>query len=116
MALRSALHQLGYRFRVDYQLPQMRRRADIAFPRLRVAVFVDGCFWHACPAHRTSPTANAGWWLEKIAANVARDRDTDIRLRAIHWRPVRIWEHEDVDEAIAAVQRAIVDAERSSAS
>lgn len=111
-ALRSALHMLGFRFRVDYRLPEMRRRADIAFPRLRIAVFVDGCFWHACPSHRTYPKANAEWWHEKIAANVSRDRDTDIKLRAIGWRSVRIWEHDDVSDATAAVLEAIADVER----
>src|SRR5262245_8505877 len=107
IALRSALHKSGLRFRVDYKLPGMRRRADIAFPSARVAVFVDGCFWHGCPRHGTSPKANAEWWAEKIATNVARDRDTDARLQEAGWTSVRVWEHEPADVAVTLVQRAL---------
>lgn len=78
----------------------MRRRADLVFPRRKVAVYVDGCFWHSCPVHATKPRNNAQWWADKLAANVARDRDTDEKLLAEGWRVVRIWEHED--PAIAA--------------
>lgn len=70
------------------------------FPRRKVAVYVDGCFWHSCPIHATAPRNNAQWWADKLAANVARDRDTDEKLLAEGWRVVRIWEHED--PAIAA--------------
>ena len=80
--LRSALRRLGLRYRVDWQLPGTRRRADVAFPRLKVAIMVDGCFWHACPVHATWPKKNALWWREKILANQKRDRDTDSRLKA----------------------------------
>lgn len=100
VAIRSALHRAGFRYRVNYQpLPGLRRRADIAFPRKRVAVFVDGCFWHGCPDHATWPKENASWWREKIEANVRRDRDTDARLSSAGWTVIRIWEHEDTDEA-----------------
>src|SRR5438445_11107238 len=76
LALRSAAHRLGLRFRVDWQLPALRRRADLAFINARVAVFVDGCFWHGCPVHGTWPKTNAKWWRAKIEANRQRDADT----------------------------------------
>ena len=85
----------------------MRRRADIAFTRARVAVFVDGCFWHGCPKHMTWPKANAAWWKEKIETNERRDRDTDRRLRSDGWRVLRFWEHESTARAAAAVYRAV---------
>jgi DNA mismatch endonuclease (patch repair protein) len=78
------------------------------FPRLKVAVFVDGCFWHGCPVHGTWPKANSDWWRAKIEANRLRDSDTDRRLSEMGWRVVRIWEHEDPEQAalrIAAVVR-----------
>ena len=85
----------------------MRRRADVVFPRQRVAVFVDGCFWHGCPEHRTDPRANADWWRAKIEANIARDRDTDARLRTAGWLPIRVWEHEQADVAANAIASAV---------
>src|SRR5579885_3111965 len=100
-ALRSLLHRRGFRFRVHYALPSPRRRADIAFPRERVAVMVDGCFWHGCPEHGTWPKQNAEWWREKIAGNVTRDRDTDVKLGEVGWLSVRVWEHEDAAHAAA---------------
>ncbi|MEV6068496.1 very short patch repair endonuclease [Nocardia sp. NPDC052001] len=100
MALRRELHRRGARFFVDRApLPKMRRRADIVFPRRKVAVFVDGCFWHSCPQHATSPKNNAEFWAEKLAGNVARDRDTDARLTAQGWTVVRVWEHESAQAA-----------------
>lgn len=100
VALRSALHRLGLRFRVAYPLPGLRRSADVAFPRRRVAVFVDGCFWHGCPVHGTWPKQNAEWWRAKIEANQRRDADTDRRLAEAGWLVIRVWQHEDA-EAIA---------------
>jgi DNA mismatch endonuclease (patch repair protein) len=85
----------------------MRRRADLVFPRHRVAVYVDGCFWHRCPDHATFPKNNAEWWAEKLAGNVARDRDTDARLTAAGWTVIRIWEHEDPVRAADRVQAAL---------
>src|ERR1700733_5022857 len=80
-ALRSLLHERGMRFRVDYPpIPGLRRRADIVFTRARVAIFVDGCFWHGCPRHATWPTSNHEFWTEKIETNRQRDRDTNRRL------------------------------------
>ncbi len=104
MELRRALHRRGVRFRVDYPLPGMpRRRADIVLTKARVAVFVDGCFWHGCPEHATYPHVNAQWWREKLARNVARDRETDDALFALGWTVLRFWEHEDMHEAAEAV-------------
>lgn len=96
LALRRELHRRGLRYFVDRApIRGQRRRADVVFPRLRVAVYVDGCFWHSCPEHATYPKNNAEWWAEKLAANVARDRATDAALIAAGWQVIRIWEHED---------------------
>lgn len=108
MKLRKELHRLGYRFRVNYPVPDRRRRTiDIAFTRRKVAVFVDGCFWHACPVHATWPRSNSGWWTEKLQSNAERDVDTASCLEAAGWRVVRIWEHSEVDEALALVVAAL---------
>ena len=106
-ALRSALHRRGLRFRVDYKLPGLRRRADIAFPRQRIAVMVDGCFWHGCPVHGTEPKANSEWWRAKIAANQARDVDTNTRLAAEDWHCERVWEHESPDSAAEVIAELV---------
>ena len=99
MAVRRRLHALGYRYRVDYRpLPDLRARGDLVFTRARVVVFVDGCFWHRCPQHATSPRHNGAWWRAKFDINVARDRATERRLAKAGWRVVRIWEHETPDE------------------
>ncbi len=96
LAIRRVLHRRGLRYRVDYQpVPDLRRRADIVFTKQRLAVFVDGCFWHCCPSHGSAPKANAEWWSEKLSNNVRRDRETDDRLLAAGWRVLRFWEHED---------------------
>src|SRR5690349_183395 len=83
LALRQALWHLGYRYRKHYRVPGTKREIDIALPGRRVAVFVDGCFWHACPEHGTLPHRNREWWKKKLDLNVARDRDTDARLQEI---------------------------------
>jgi DNA mismatch endonuclease, patch repair protein len=106
LLLRRALHGLGVRFRVDHPLPGMpRRRADLLLIRARIAVFVDGCFWHSCPVHATRPATNAAWWRAKLDRNVERDRDTDQRLEHLGWCVMRFWEHEDMDTAAALVSR-----------
>lgn len=107
IAIGRALRALGLRFRTDWPFPDTRRRVDFAFVRPKVAVFVDGCFWHACPVHATWPRSNAVWWRSKIAANVARDRDTDKHLRKTGWKVVRIWEHEDPRRAATRVMSAL---------
>jgi DNA mismatch endonuclease, patch repair protein len=114
LALRSELHRRGYRFRVERPiLKGLRRRADIVFPRERVAVFVDGCFWHGCPEHGTWPKKNAAWWRAKIEANRQRDADTDERLVASEWLPVRVWEHEAPSSAADRIE-AVVRSRRES--
>lgn len=102
--LRRALHGLGLRYRVEYPVPGMpRRRLDVAFPRLKVAVLVDGCFWHACPEHGTMPARNGSWWEAKLSRNVERDRETDRHLGVAGWTVVRVWEHEPPDAAAARI-------------
>ena len=96
------------RFRVDWPLPGLpRRRADVAFTRRKIVVFVDGCFWHACPEHRTAPASNADWWATKLQANVNRDRDTDEHMRRLGWTLLRFWEHEDPMSAAGSVEAAV---------
>jgi DNA mismatch endonuclease (patch repair protein) len=110
-ALRSALHRRGLRFRIDRRvLEGSRRRADIVFVGARVAIFVDGCFWHGCPTHGTLPdVTNAYFWREKIRTNQERDANTNEDLRAAEWAVVRVWEHDDAElaaERICALIRA----------
>lgn len=108
VALRRELHRRGLRFRVDWPLPGMpRRRADIAFTRREVAVFIDGCFWHSCPDHATAPASNADWWAAKLATNVRRDRATDEHLRSLGWTVLRFWEHEGVLSCADYVSRVL---------
>lgn len=105
LALRRALHARGLRYRVAYGVPTMPRRSiDIAFTRPRLAVFVDGCFWHGCPLHRTMPAANASYWSPKLARNIDRDIETNTVLEAHGWGVLRLWEHLSVDEMVASVQ------------
>jgi DNA mismatch endonuclease, patch repair protein len=106
LALRRELHRRGWRYRVDLAPLQdlRRRRADVVFTRLRVALFVDGCFWHACPQHATAPKANKEWWRAKLKANVARDRDTDARLEEHGWTVIRVWEHEPAGAAADRIE------------
>jgi len=93
--LRRELHARGMRYRVGYPVPGNRRRSiDVAFVGIRLAVFVDGCFWHGCPAHATWPMTNAEWWENKIVTNRERDADTDRLLREHGWESLRLWEHE----------------------
>ena len=111
LRLRSELHRRGFRFFVDRAPMQgVRRRADLVFPRRRVAVYVDGCFWHGCPLHGTWPKNNADWWRRKIQRNQERDLDTDQRLQDAGWIVVRVWEHEGAMGAADRVVRALTDA------
>ena len=84
-----------------------RRRIDIAFPRRRLAVFVDGCFWHGCPEHCVIPKANRDWWQWKFETNARRDADTDQHLKSIGWEVVRIWEHVPPHEGADIVTNAV---------
>ncbi|WP_430600861.1 very short patch repair endonuclease [Brevibacterium sp. K72] len=104
LRIRSALHRRGMRFRVDVApLNQLRRRADIVMTKARIAVFVDGCFWHGCPDHFVQPRTNAEFWREKIQRNRTRDWDTDQRLEQAGWKVLRFWEHEDPDVAVSII-------------
>jgi DNA mismatch endonuclease, patch repair protein len=108
LELRRALHRRGLRYRIERQLlPNTRRRVDIVFPAQCVAVFVDGCFWHSCPEHRTVPKNNRKWWESKLQANVERDRDTDRRLIGAGWLVIRVWEHETPDAAADRIESAV---------
>jgi DNA mismatch endonuclease (patch repair protein) len=79
----------------------------MVFTRRRVAVFVDGCFWHSCPAHATTPTANREWWVAKLERNQERDRQTDDHLRGLGWTVLRFWEHEDLIAAVDVIERTV---------
>lgn len=108
LAVRRLLHAAGLRYRVDRTpLPGLRRRADVVFGPTKVAVYVDGCFWHGCPQHGTRPAANRDWWQAKLAGNRARDADTDARLAAAGWAVLRVWEHEDPREAAEEIRRLV---------
>lgn len=112
LLLRSALHRQGYRFRVDFPIPVKEGRsprADIAFTRQRLAVFVDGCFWHGCAEHSKPPAKNSGYWGPKIARNIERDAETNARLEAHGWKVVRVWEHVDLDEAVEKISDRLRD-------
>ena len=106
--LRRELHRRGRRFRVHARIDGLpRRRVDIAFTRWKVAVLVDGCFWHSCPEHGTVPRANREWWEWKLRRNTERDVDTDARLQALGWTVVRAWEHTDPQSSADCVETAL---------
>ena len=111
LALRSALHAMGYRYRKDFRLdlPTRRVRPDIAFTARKVAVFVDGCFWHACPEHGSQPKNNEWYWSPKLSGNVERDRAADTALHQAGWTVVRLWEHVPIADAVAVVVAAVGD-------
>lgn len=107
--LRSALHRQGFRFRKDFRLDfgTVRIRPDIVFTARRVAVFVDGCFWHSCPIHGRNPSVNEWYWSPKLLKNVERDRRADQVLAEAGWTVVRIWEHEPMDAAVERVTEVL---------
>lgn len=107
-ALRSAIHALGFRYRVSVRpLPHLRRTADLVFAREHVAVFLDGCFWHGCPDHCRAVKTNAEYWSQKIVLNRLRDEDTDRQLVEAGWQVVRIWEHDPTDAAAQRVAEVV---------
>ncbi|MFF3413417.1 very short patch repair endonuclease [Streptomyces sp. NPDC002698] len=111
LALRSLLHASGLRYRVDARpIPEIRRRADVVFPRERVAVFVDGCFWHGCPKHSRPAKKNADFWSTKIKGNVERDTETNELLLSAGWTVLRVWEHDDPSTAAENVAIAVAKA------
>ncbi len=108
MEVRRHLHAAGLRYRVHTRpLPELRRTADIVFRGARVAVLVDGCFWHSCPEHGTAPVTDGEWWAAKLSRNVERDADTDRQLTDAGWLVIRVWEHEDPVDAAERVARAV---------
>jgi DNA mismatch endonuclease (patch repair protein) len=108
VAVRSAVHALGMRYRVSARpLAHLRRTADLVFRGARVAVFVDGCFWHGCPTHHATPKTNAGYWSAKIQGNKTRDRDTNERLRMEGWTVLRFWSHEEPMSVAAQIADAV---------
>lgn len=110
VTLRSALHRLGYRFRKDYPIRAEGKlvRPDIAFTRRRVAVFVDGCFWHSCPEHGRQPAVNGEYWSPKLEGNVRRDREQTTALQAVGWTVLRFWEHEEVEDTLVTIQQVVI--------
>ena len=111
LALRRAVHARGLRYVVNRRpLMDVRRTADMVFPTSRVAVFVDGCFWHGCPAHHTVAKTNAEYWAAKVEGNRRRDAETNQTLLDQGWIVLRIWEHVAVDEACDLVVAAVAEA------
>ena len=109
LALRSLLHAAGHRYRIDHRidLPGARVRPDIVFTRRRLAVFVDGCFWHSCPEHGAEPKLNSSYWGPKLQGNRERDARNNAALREHGWTVLRIWEHTPPQDAFAEVVRAL---------
>ncbi|WP_460960347.1 very short patch repair endonuclease [Parasphingorhabdus pacifica] len=108
LALRRAVHALGLRYRVSMRpLPAIRRTADMSFSRAKVAVFMDGCFWHGCPEHHTQSATNSEFWAEKVRRNRERDRETDRLLVEAGWSVIRVWEHEDPQVGAARIAREV---------
>ena len=108
LAVRRLLHAMGLRYRVDYSLPfDRRRKADVVFSRQRVAVFIDGCFWHGCPQHYVAPKSHDEYWRRKVEGNRQRDRQTTSLLEEQGWLVLRFWEHEPAEAAAAAIKDAV---------
>lgn len=105
MRVRHLLLERQLAFEVDRSIAGVTRsRPDLVFSEERVAVFLDGCFWHSCPLHGTTPHSNRGWWLEKLAANVERDRRHDLELRTAGWLVLRFWEHEEPELVVETIE------------
>lgn len=116
LAIRSAVHRRGRRFFTNRRpVPYLRRTADLVFPRFRLAVFIDGCFWHGCPAHGSAPKTNADFWSAKIERNRERDSETDRILEAEGWTVLRIWEHLPVSTAVYRIEQALAASDRRKA-
>lgn len=102
LSLRKALWARGLRYRLRYSLPG---RPDLVFVGARVAVFVDGCFWHGCPDHATQPATNSPFWADKLRANVERDQRVNATLRTLGWEVIRLWQHDVEQRLEASVER-----------
>jgi DNA mismatch endonuclease, patch repair protein len=113
--LRSELHRRGLRFRKNAAIrgDGWVVRPDVVFPRLKIAVFLDGCFWHACPDHGTTPRVNRGYWLPKLERNVERDRLNDRQLGEARWQVLRIWEHVQTVDAADEIEAAVTSRRRA---
>lgn len=108
LALRRELHRRGLRYRVNVRpIRTVRRTADVVFTRRKVAVFVDGCFWHGCPYHYRAPAANHDYWSVKLSRNIARDGQVNALLHEQGWTVVRVWEHSPVEQAASRIERAV---------
>ena len=109
VSLRSALHRRGYRFRKDFPIRVDGKliRPDIAFTARRVAVFIDGCFWHSCPEHGRQPSVNGAYWSPKLEGNALRDRDQTAALQSAGWSVLRFWGHESEDTVVAVIEATI---------
>lgn len=108
IAVRRLVHAMGLRYRVNARpVPTLRRTADLVFTRRRVAVFIDGCFWHGCPEHHTAARRNAEFWRIKVERNRARDAATNEALVAAGWTVLRFWEHEPPANVAEAVRAAV---------
>ncbi|WP_326742166.1 very short patch repair endonuclease [Streptomyces sp. NBC_01768] len=108
VAVRKLLHASGYRYRVNERVPGMSRRTiDIAFTRAKVAVMIDGCFWHGCPEHATQPKSNAEWWRKKLDRNMVRDAETTEHLTTAGWTVLRFWEHETSQDVAARITAVV---------
>ncbi|MFJ3861600.1 very short patch repair endonuclease [Streptomyces sp. NPDC090085] len=108
--IRKLVHARGLRYRVAARpLPGLRRTADLVFRPAKVAVFIDGCYWHGCPEHYVPPRTNPGYWSDKVARNMARDRDTDQQLEGAGWLVLRFWEHEQSDVCAATIVSVVAE-------
>ena len=107
--MRSLLHRSGYRFRKDYPIRVEKRlvRPDVAFTKRRIAVFIDGCFWHSCPEHGRQPSVNGHYWLPKLQRNAERDRQQTDALRMAGWTVLRFWEHESLEAVVRHIGDAL---------
>ncbi|MFI6626164.1 very short patch repair endonuclease [Streptomyces sp. NPDC050528] len=113
VAVRRLLHAEGLRYRVNVPVPGIPRRTiDIVFPKAKIAIFMDGCFWHGCPEHATQPKSNAEWWRQKLDRNMTRDAETTEHLMAAGWEVLRFWEHETAED-VAMTVAAMVEQRRA---
>ncbi|MHA7181614.1 very short patch repair endonuclease [Arthrobacter sp. MDB2-24] len=115
LVVRRALHRRGFRYRVDYApLKGLRSRADIVFTRVQIAVYLDGCFWHGCPSHGTTPTTNADYWIPKLEQNRRRDGKVTKLLGESGWTVLRFWEHDDPSMIVDKIAECVRGAQASS--
>ncbi|MGR0319441.1 very short patch repair endonuclease [Agromyces sp. ZXT2-3] len=115
LQVRRLLHGRGLRYRVNLApVPGLRRTADVVFPRERIAIFIDGCFWHGCPVHYIAPKANSAFWSDKVSRNRGRDLETNARFTEAGWNVLRYWEHEAPEAVAAAIEVAVKSSRRAS--